>query len=272
MPAPKVTLPANQFDPAAAAYDAARAFPPGVGAIVAAGALALVPGAVRWLEVGVGTGRIAQPLARLGAAVAGVDLSAGMLAHLRAAWPEGLAPLPLAQGDVVALPVATGACDVVVAVHVLQLLANWRAALAEMRRVLAPAGALLLGYEWRPPASPGARLRDQWNAILVAHGGLPGTGGGQADFGDMAAALQASGAALTEQAVGEWTLTRTLARQIETIEHRTWSHSWDVPSDFFPRCLAELRAWAAAAFGSLEAAYPVLHRFVWQRFTWPARP
>ena len=262
-------MPVNRFDPAAATYDTARAFPEGVGAVVAAGALALVPSAYRWLEIGVGTGRIAQPLALLGAPLIGLDLSAGMLAQLRAAWPATAAHLPLAQGDVAALPVASGAVDVVVAVHVLQLLANWQAALGEMRRVLAPGGALLLGHEWRPPDSPGARLRDQWNTILAAHGGVGGAGGGQPDFAEMAAELQAGGALLTEHAVGAWTLTRTLARQIETIEHRTWSRTWDVPSDFFPRCLAELRAWAAATFGSLEAAYPVPHRFIWQRFTWP---
>lgn len=261
---------ANQFDPAAGTYDAARAFPAGIGALVAAGAQALVPTARRWLEVGIGTGRIAQPLALQGANLTGVDLSAGMLRQLRAGWPADLAALPLAQGDLAALPLAGGAYDVVVAVHVLQLLANWRAAVAEMRRVLAPGGALLLGYEWRPPDSPGARLRDQWNTILATQGGVDGAGGGQTDFADIAAALQAEGAGLVEHAVGEWTLTRTLARQIETIEHRTWSRTWDVPDDFFPRCLAELRAWAEATFGSLAAAYPVPHRFIWQRFTWPA--
>lgn len=259
----------NAFDPAAATYDAARAFPPGIAEVVAAGARALAPGAQTWLEVGVGTGRIARPLLAGGTAVVGLDLSAGMLAQLRAALPPTAALPLLVQAAAAALPLAAAQVDAVVAVHVFQLIANWPAALAEVRRVLRPGGAFLLGYEWRPPDSPGARLRDQWNAIVAAHGGAAGPGPAQHDFADITAALLAQGAALEERTIGEWSLSRTLARQIETIEHRTWSSTWDVPPDFFPRCLAELRAWAAATYGGLDAAYPVPHRFVWQRFIWP---
>jgi SAM-dependent methyltransferase len=259
----------HSFDPAAASYDAARAFPPGIAELVAAGAVALAPAARTWLEVGVGTGRITRPLLAQSVRVTGLDLSASMLAQLRSALPPGAAP-PLVQADAAALPLAAGVADAVVAVHVLQLIANWRTVLAEVRRVLRPGGAFLLGHEWRPPDSPGARLRDQWNTIVRAHGGLPGADPAQADFADVTAALLAQGAALEERAVGEWSLTRTVARQIETIEHRTWSASWPVPADFFPRCLADLRAWATANLGALDTAFTVPHRFIWQRFTWPA--
>lgn len=261
----------NSFDRAAASYDTARAFPPGIAELVSAAALDLLCGARDLVEVGVGTGRITRPLLARRARVIGLDrldLSSAMLAQLRAALPPGAAPAPLVQADAAALPLAAAAVDAVLAVHVFQLIANWPAALAEVRRVLRPGGALLFGYEWRPADSPGARLRDQWNLIVRAHGGDQPPA--QHDFADITAALLAQGTALEERAVGEWTLTRTLARQIETLEHRTWSATWAAPADFFPRCLAELRAWAAAAYGSLEAAHVVPHRFIWQRFTWPA--
>lgn len=260
-------MPANAFDRAAASYDTARAFPPGIAELVAAAALDLVPGVLNLVEIGVGTGRITRPLLAGGARVVGFDLSGGMLAQLRALLPPGAASPPLAQADVTALPLTAAAYDAVVAVHVFQLIANWRGALDEVRRVLRPGGALLFGYEWRPADSPGARLRDQWNVIVRAQGGDQPPA--QHDFADITAALLAQGAALEERAVGEWTLTRTLARQIETIEHRTWSPDWAAPPGFFPRCLAELRTWAAATYGGLDAAYVVPHRFIWQRFTWP---
>jgi hypothetical protein len=95
-------------------------------------------------------------------------------------------------------------------------------------------------------------------------------GGGAHDFADIQAALLATGARLDERVVGEWSVTRTLARQIETIEHRTWAAAPDVPPGLFPRCLAELREWAAATFGGLDQAYTVPHRFVWQRYAWQA--
>jgi SAM-dependent methyltransferase len=258
----------NTFDRAAADYDTARAFPQGIAELVAGAALALVPNASTLVEVGVGTGRITRPLLALGANVIGFDLSGGMLAQLCEALPPGTRPPPLVRADLIALPLPAAACDAVIAVHVFQLIANWQDALAEVRRVLRVGGALLFGYEWRPPDSPGARLREQWNEVLRARGGEQPPK--QHDFADITAALLAQGATLEERAVGAWTHTRSLARQIETIEHRTWSPTWNAPPDLFPRCLAELRAWAVAAYGSLDAAYVVPHRFIWQRYTWPA--
>jgi SAM-dependent methyltransferase len=260
----------HSFDPAAATFDAARAFPPGIAEVVTAGALALAPGAHRWVEVGVGTGRITRPLLARQVRVLGVDLSAAMLAQLRTALPPGQPSPALVQADAARLPLAGGVADVVLAVHVLQLVPNWPLLVAEARRVLRPGGAFLLGYEWRPPGSPGARLRAQWDVIVRAHGGLGRPGLVQPDFADISAALVTQGAAREERLVGEWSLTRTIARQIETIEHRTWSTAWPVPPDFFPQCLAELRAWAIATWGGLDVALAVPHRFVWQRFTWPA--
>jgi SAM-dependent methyltransferase len=173
----------------------------------------------------------------------------------------------LILGDALNLPVASRSFEAVVTVHLFHLLSSWRVALAEARRVLRPGGVLLSGYDWRPPGSPGARLLVRWREILRA-AGLDDQGGGAHDYADIQAALVASGAQLTERFVGEWSVTRTLARQIETIEHRTWTASADVPADLFPRCLAELRDWAAATFGGLDQAYAVAHQFVWQRYTW----
>jgi SAM-dependent methyltransferase len=261
----------NAFDPAARTFEAARAFPPGIADVVAAGARTLAPTARDWFEVGVGTGRIARPLCAQQVRLVGIDRSAGMLAQLRANWLPAAVPLPVVQADVTRLPLAAAVADAVVAVHVLQLIANWHDVVAEVRRLLRPGGAFLLGYEWRPPDSPGARLRRQWDEIVRTHGGLRGEPGTvQPDFTDISAVLVAEGAALTERTVGAWTLTRTLARQIETIEHRTWSTSWGVSAEFFAACLADLRAWTVTTYGALDLAFEVPHRFIWQRFVWPA--
>src|SRR5204863_7533001 len=69
----------------AATYDdpSAEMFQAGVVDAVA-GVLAELAGAGRALELGVGTGRIARPLARRGVRVHGIDLSRAMVARLRA--------------------------------------------------------------------------------------------------------------------------------------------------------------------------------------------
>lgn len=255
------------FDRAAETYDATRGFPPGIADQVADAAATILGREARVVEIGVGTGRIARPLAARGVRVTGVDLSRAMMARLRELLPAGGLPVHLIEGDAAGLPLASGRFDAVLAVHVFHLIAGWQAALTEVRRVMRPGGCLLTGYDWRPPDSPSARLFDQWRAI-VQQGGFDAHGPGARDFDDVRAYLLASGAAMDEVSVGAWTVTRTITQALETVEHRTWSSTWAVPDDFFPRSLAELRAWAVDEFGSLEREFAVSHRFVWQTFRW----
>jgi SAM-dependent methyltransferase len=259
----------GSFDHAAQHYDETRGFPPGISDLVAGAALDLLAGRRAVLEVGVGTGRIARPLLARGVSVTGLDLSRPMLARLLANLPAG-APRPrLVEGAAEQLPLATGSVDAVLTVHVLQLIPNWRVALSEIQRVLRAGGAFLSGYEARPPDAPGARLMAQWRAIVSARSGVAAglaAAPGLHDFADIRAALVAGGARADEVGVGAWHTTRTLARSLEAIEHRTWAATWDLPAEFFKDCLAELRAWAVAEYGALERELVTPHRFVWQRF------
>jgi SAM-dependent methyltransferase len=252
------------FDRAAHIYDETRGFPPGIGEQVAQAAIDWIGPQARVLEVGVGTGRIAKPLLAHGVNITGADLSPKMMRRLLETLPPGTRPPPLILADAAQLPFATASFDAVLSVHVFHLIAHWREALAEVRRMLKPSGILLSGYDWRPPDSPGDRLGKKWKEIIRSRGieNQPGT----RDFEDVKATLFAMGATMEECLVGEWTTTRTLARHLETIEHRTWSATWDVPDDFFPQALAELQAWATRTFGALETEFTVPHRFVWQKF------
>lgn len=90
----------------------------------------------RAVDVGCGTGRWTV---RLGAI--GVDASAAMLQQ--AAAKPGLRGR-LAVGDASALPVASGASDLVICALTLGHVPNACAALRELSRILAPGGTLLL--------------------------------------------------------------------------------------------------------------------------------
>jgi SAM-dependent methyltransferase len=239
-----------------------------VGEQVAQAAADWIGAGAHVLEIGVGTGRMARPLAAAGLRVTGLDLSAGMLAHLRTHWPGELAAARLVQADANRLPLAAGAYDAVVAVHVLQLLADWSSALAEARRVLRPGGVFLNGYEWRPPDSPGARLMARWRLLLAgtSEAALPT---GARDFDDLQAELVRGGAGYAERVVGHWSTTRTLARQLETIEHRAWPVAAGPMNAAVAECLAQLKAWALAEYGALDQPHMARHRFIWQRFGWP---
>jgi SAM-dependent methyltransferase len=97
------------------------------------------------LELGVGTGRLALPLAAAGLAVTGVDASSAMLDRL-AAKPGG-ASVTTVVGDM-AGPLPDGPFDLAVVARNtffnLTTEAAQRACLAEVARVLAPGGRLVL--------------------------------------------------------------------------------------------------------------------------------
>ncbi|HST64238.1 MAG TPA: class I SAM-dependent methyltransferase [Mycobacteriales bacterium] len=90
------------------------------------------------LEVGVGTGLVAAGLAELGRPPVGVDLSLPMLAGARERIPGRLA-----VGDALRLPVGTGTVAGVCLIHVLHLVGDIPAALAEVARVLRPGGGMV---------------------------------------------------------------------------------------------------------------------------------
>jgi ubiquinone/menaquinone biosynthesis C-methylase UbiE len=82
------------------------------------------------LDVGVGTGRFASPLAAAGFDVTGVDISRRMLMKAKA---KGLDRLVL--GDAYLLPFASKSFDAAVIVHVLHVVVDWVSVMKEIGRV-----------------------------------------------------------------------------------------------------------------------------------------
>jgi SAM-dependent methyltransferase len=106
--------------------------------------MALRPGA-RILDAGCGSGRNMVELARYGS-VAGVEVSpesAGVAREREVGQ--------VVEGSIDAMPFADGSFDLAVCLDVIEHLEDDRAALVELRRVIAPGGALLVtvpAYPW----------------------------------------------------------------------------------------------------------------------------
>lgn len=97
------------------------------------------------LDVACGTGIVARTAARrVGAdgAVTGVDANPAMLAVAREAGAELEPAIAWREGDVVALPLDDDVVDVALCQEAVQFFGDRTAALAEVRRVVAPGGRL----------------------------------------------------------------------------------------------------------------------------------
>jgi len=120
---------ASEFDQISPEYDATRSPLDPETTIGLAHALR-DRGVRRVLEVGVGTGRIAGPLADLGFEVTGLDASRGMLAVARAKGIQRLV-----RGSAYRLPFRDRSFDATLFVHVLHVLDDPPSALYEADRV-----------------------------------------------------------------------------------------------------------------------------------------
>lgn len=125
------------FDRIAGSYDETRGGMPR-GRMVAAVLAELLPPTGPVLEIGVGTGLVAGGLAELGRAPLGMDLSVPMLRLARDRVPGRLA-----VADAHRLPVRTGSLAGAYLVHVLHLVGDIPATLAEVARVLRRGGSMV---------------------------------------------------------------------------------------------------------------------------------
>lgn len=101
----------------------------------------------RVLDVGCGTGIVARRVASrrgAGGAVTGLDLSPHMLEVARAAAAREKVAVTWREGSAEMIPFPDGAFDLVLSQFALMFFASKPAALAEMRRVVADSGRVLL--------------------------------------------------------------------------------------------------------------------------------
>ncbi len=213
------------FDRAATFYDDTRGFPPGVehdaaATIVRAGNLAATS---RLLEVGVGTGRIALPLAKRVGEVYGLDLSRPMMLRLREKQTDEA--VYLVQGDATHLPYPDHSFDAVVAVHVFHLIPNWQAVIAELTRVLKPDAPVI--HCWSQNDDVFKLLWDAWRSAIPAQEA--------ADVGlrwnNNEGALEDIGWRAGQAQTFNFTYGRSPALFISQLANRIWSQTWRLTDD-----------------------------------------
>jgi ubiquinone/menaquinone biosynthesis C-methylase UbiE len=291
-------MPSISFDPVAHAYDHTRGYPPGVEQSIAAALeqAALAREQTAFIEVGVGTGRIALPLASLGHTYTGVDISEKMLAQLeqkllargwqeyeqpwgsradeiltparpvrRFARVDPAASLRLITSDITALPFPAAVFDVAVAVHVFHLVDNWQQAVRESLRMLRPGGCLLHCWDEHDDASLNS-VTETWIRLVEELGGNAHRVGPE-EPRMVSAWLREQGLPVEELSLARWETIETPRRALERITSRLWSRTWLVPDEIFHESVRRLEVWARDHFGpgQMDTPHTRIYQFIVHR-------
>jgi ubiquinone/menaquinone biosynthesis C-methylase UbiE len=177
------------------------------------------------LEVGVGTGRIALPLARAGVSMVGLDTSRPMLAKLLEK-SGGAPPFPLVQADAVHMPWRTDAFGAAIACHVLHLIPKWGDVLTEVARIVRRRGPFMVSF-----GEPGSEWMRAVNERFAAAAGLPDRRAGAQNADEVAGALTTMGARVRALPTIEDVRRISVRRTIADLEAGLYSNTWSASAE-----------------------------------------
>ena len=245
----------SRFDLAAATFGRHRALPLGVPDAIRQAIWRATPARspTRVLDLGAGTGRIGRAFVDADDAYVGVDVSLAMLREFRA--DSRTARLVQASGQ--QLPLRDGAFDVVLLMQVLSGADDWHGLAGEARRVVAPAGAIVVGHTNGPSSGVEAQMRRQLAAILEDLG-IASHQPRQSRQQSLAW-LESASARRVHVIAASWNAEPTPRAFLD--RHRTGARFSALPAAAQDIALQTLSAWAQDTFGSLDTATAEEYRF-----------
>ncbi len=243
------------FDRIAYAYDDYNLHQPAIAAQIGEAIAEVAGRGGLVLELGVGTGRIASPVAQAGCRVIGLDVSGEMMRKARVKGIDRLL-----HADILRLPLADESVDAVLVVHVLHHIADWRAALTEVMRVLRPGGAVIMGSDWLDPQSCVRQMRGELRqAVIELRPSMKPPGAGAQD-GQFLARL--GGDIVPDITAASWYNTASPATILARMASRVHQETWPLDDELLAASLARVRALAESRWPDLEADQEFERRFV----------
>ena len=246
------------YDSVAASFDQHRPLPEHVPPAIRAAILDALYTASRprLLDVGGGTGRIGRAFVAANDDYVAVDLSLGMLDEF-ARWCDRAGYRPaLLQADGQRLPFRDDAFDAVLLIQVVGAAEGWRALAKEARRVLRPAGSLVIGRAVAPKSGVDAQMKHRL-ATALQDLGVPSHQ--TKSRAVLQRSLETEALTSTRALAATWVAERSpgmfLSRQ------KTGARFSRLPPAVQATALRNLSEWAVARFGSLDAAFSEQHAF-----------
>jgi SAM-dependent methyltransferase len=250
------------FDRAADYYDQTRGLPLGEDTAIAAliREVGKLNSSSRVMEVGVGTGRIALPLAKLVGQVVGVDLARAMLKRLQSKQTDE--PIQVVEGDATRLPFASNSVDAVLTVHIFHLIPTWQQVVNEVARVLRPGGLLIDGGGGSTSFDP---LWEIWNQQRPESRLAAG-----ARSNDLYIYLIEQGwRQIGEKRTYEYTFMQAPQVFLDQLQNRVWSSTWKWSNDELADCMKLMRTGIEERFGDPQQETELHGRFVVNTFLPP---
>lgn len=234
------------FDATADTFERHRSLPREVPEAIrrAMWSVTRLQGSARVLEIGAGTGRIGKVFAEAGDFYVGVDNSFAMLRGFAARSKKCL----LVQADARRLPFGDCGFEVVLLMHVLGGVDDWRGMLEESRRVLRPRGNIVVGHTLAPEWGIDAQLKRRLAAILDemqvdAH--RP-----EQSRQDALAWLDCFAMRHAHSQAVSWQVSVSVKEFL--LRHRTGAWFAALPVAVQELALDKLRTWAEENFGSMD--------------------
>lgn len=204
-------------------------------------------------EPGIGTGRIALPLAERGYHVTGGDISAEMLRLLKVRLGKLEGPLPVSflKADTTALPFPDGAFDMAVAVHLFYFMRDWKRGVDEILRVVKPAGPFILMHTGTGAAIP--FLNARYKGLCALEGYLIRDVGVKSTD-EVAEYLEGLGCSIERvEDRWKWTARIRLDTALSHLKARAYTFPTAPPDAVHSRVIARLESELSDRFGSPSA-------------------
>jgi SAM-dependent methyltransferase len=242
----------KSFDRVADVYDETRGLPLHVAASIAGGlerAFREAAAEPRIVEPGIGTGRMAVPLAERGLRIMGLDIAPKMLAVLRGKRGD----IDVALAEVSRPPLRPASFDGALFVHILHLVPDAEATVRATLALVRPGGVVVHAGDDHDTG-----VRKEADAIVVGAVkdlvGVDVWGWNRHELAVQAfqRVLAEAGAEAEGRTLARWNGQTSGRKILERLARRDYSASWQIPEDAVPAIVERVTPELESLLGGLD--------------------